>query len=138
MRRLVVDTSALCALVDKGEQRHQHVVSFLQEHETELILFVSDYILDETLTWIKARFGSKSAIEFGRRIRASQFCRYYVLSAEDEAATWTIFEKYANKPWSYTDCSSLAMMQRLNITEALSLDAHFRQMGVQIWPQSSG
>ena len=134
MRRLLVDTSALCALIDKGEQRHQSVASFLQEHETELMLFVSDYILDETLTWMKARFGSKPAIEFGRRIRASQFCRYYVLSPEDEAATWTIFEKYADKPWSYTDCSSLAMMERLGIAEALSLDAHFHQMGVQVRP----
>jgi predicted nucleic acid-binding protein len=73
-------------------------------------------------------------IEFGRQLRASDFCRYHILSAEDEAATWAIFERYGDKAWSYTDCSCLAVMQRLHIAEVLSLDAHFLQMGVRVSP----
>jgi predicted nucleic acid-binding protein len=134
MRLLLMDTSALCALIDKGEQRHQDVARFIQEHRAEFTLLVSDYVLDETLTWVKSRFGSRRAIEFGRRLRASEFCRYQVLSPQDEAATWAVFETYQDKPWSYTDCSCLAVMQRHHITEVLSLDAHFQQMGVQVWP----
>jgi predicted nucleic acid-binding protein len=131
---ILADTSALCALIDKGERRHQAVDRFVQERSTEFTLLVSDYVLDETLTWVKKRFGARRAIEFGRKLRASDFCRYLVLTPQDEAATWAIFEKYDDKAWSYTDCSCLAVMQRLHITEALSLDAHFRQMDVQVWP----
>jgi len=134
VKLILVDTSALCALVDSGERRHQTVVKFIQERSAEFTLLVSDYVLDETLTWVKNRFGAKRAIEFGRKLRASDFCRYHVLSPQDEAATWAIFEKYDDKAWSYTDCSCLAVMQRLHITEVLSLDAHFHQMGVQVWP----
>ncbi|GAB4544405.1 MAG: PIN domain-containing protein [Anaerolineae bacterium] len=134
MRLIMVDTSALCALVDRGELRHSIVTRFIQEHQADFTLLVTDYLLDETATWIKARFGPKRAIEFGRKLRSSDFCRYHVLTAEDEAATWAIFEKYDDKAWSYTDCSCLAVMQQLNITEILSLDSHFRQMGVQVWP----
>lgn len=134
MRQILADTSALCALIDQGEQHHQVVARFIQEHGSEFTLLVSDYVLDETLTWVKGRFGSRRAIEFGLKLRASDFCRYHVLSHKDEAATWAIFEKYDDKAWSYTDCSCLAVMQRLHITEVLSLDAHFRQMGMQVWP----
>ncbi len=134
MSLILVDTSALCALIDKGEQQHPAVAQFIQARGTESTLIVSDYVLDETLTWVKNRFGARRAIEFGRKLRASSFCRYYVLTAEDEAATWSIFEKYDDKAWSYTDCSCLAVMQRLALTEVLSLDAHFRQMGAQVWP----
>jgi len=134
MRLILVDTSALCALIDKGEQRHHAVAKFIQEHGSECTLLVSDYVLDETLTWVKGRFGSRRAIEFGRKLRVSDFCHYHVLALEDEAATWAIFEKYHDKAWTYTDCSCLAVMQHLQITEVLSLDAHFRQMGVQVWP----
>jgi predicted nucleic acid-binding protein len=134
MSLLLVDTSALCAFIDKGEHRHRAVTSFIQTRGAEFTLFVSDYVFDETLTWVKNRFGARQAIEFGRKLRASDFCRYYVLTVEDEALTWATFEKYSDKAWSYTDCSCLAVMQRLQITEVLSLDAHFRQMGVQVWP----
>ena len=134
MRRILVDSSALCALVDRGELRHRAVATFIQEYGAEFSLLVTDYVLDETLTWIKGRFGPRQAIEFGRKLRASDFCRYHVLTAEDEADTWALFEKYQDKAWSYTDCSCLAVMQRLQVSEALSLDAQFYQMGVQVWP----
>ncbi len=134
MSLLLVDTSALCAFIDKGEHRHQAVTSFIQTRGAEFTLFVSDYVFDETLTWIKDRFGARQAIEFGNKLRASNFCRYYVLTPEDEALTWATFEKYSDKAWSYTDCSCLAVMQHLQIAEVLSLDEHFHQMGVQVWP----
>jgi predicted nucleic acid-binding protein len=86
------------------------------------------------VTVVKRRYGYEPAIRLGRQLRASEFCRYVILTAEDEALAWAIFEKYDDKLWSYTDCSCLAVMQRLHITEVLSRDAHFRQMGVQVWP----
>ena len=132
MSLILADTSALCALIDKGEQRHRIAVQFIRN--TECTLLVSDYVFDETVTWVKTRFGARRAIEFGRKLRASDFCRYYLLTPEDEALAWAIFEKYDDKAWSYTDCSCLAVVQRLKLDGMLSLDSHLRQMGVQVWP----
>ncbi len=132
MSLILADTSALCALIDKGEQRHRVAVQFVRD--AGFILLVSEYVFDETVTWVKTRFGARRAIEFGRKLRASDFCRYYLLTPEDEALAWAIFEKYDDKAWSYTDCSCLAVVQRLGLDGILSLDSHFRQMSVQVWP----
>ena len=134
MRQIVVDTSALCALVDRDDRYHHAVEIFLNENAAQIMLLVTDYVLDETLTWVKSRFGSRSALKLGRRLRSSNFCAFVKLTAEDEEATWRVFEKYDDKDWSYTDCSCLALMQRVGIHETLSTDHHFDQMDVIRWP----
>jgi len=46
-----------------------------------------------------------------------------------------IYGRFADKEWSFTDCTSYAAMQRLGITKAFSFDSHFRQFGVaQVFP----
>jgi predicted nucleic acid-binding protein len=134
MRYIFLDSSALVAMADWRDPDHDAVTSFIQAIKGQASLITTDYVLDETVTVVKKRYGYESAVQLGRKLRASNFCRYYVLTLEDEALTWATFEKYSDKAWSYTDCSCLAVMQRLQITEVLSLDAHFRQMGVQVWP----
>jgi len=41
---------------------------------------------------------------------------------------------YRDKAFSFTDCTSFAVMQELRLTRALSTDRHFRQMGFQMVP----
>lgn len=41
------------------------------------------------------------------------------------------FKTRLDKDWSITDCASFIIMQRLEITEALSHDEHFQQAGYQ-------
>ncbi|MFN9647740.1 MAG: type II toxin-antitoxin system VapC family toxin, partial [Pseudanabaena sp.] len=44
--------------------------------------------------------------------------------------SWQIFTKFnVDKEWSFTDCTSYAVMKQLNIAEAFILDHHFAQMG---------
>jgi predicted nucleic acid-binding protein len=37
--------------------------------------------------------------------------------------------RYTDKGWSFTDCTSFVVMQRLGIRRAFSFDDHFRQFG---------
>jgi len=73
MRQILVDTSALYALADAEDPDHQAVADFVHGIK-DATLIVTDYILDETLTLIKFRFGSQPAIEMGKKLRASHFC----------------------------------------------------------------
>ena len=41
-----------------------------------------------------------------------------------------IYETFIDKDWSLTDCASYLIMKENKITEALSHDHHFKQMGV--------
>lgn len=40
-----------------------------------------------------------------------------------------IYKQFCDKEWSFTDCTSYVVMQRLKITQAFSFDHHFRQFG---------
>jgi len=45
---------------------------------------------------------------------------------------WNIYSTYQDKGWSFTDCTSLCIMRRLNLTTAVAFDEHFRQFGAII------
>jgi predicted nucleic acid-binding protein len=41
----------------------------------------------------------------------------------------TLFEKHADKEWSFTDCVSFVVMRELGIRDAFTTDHHFEQAG---------
>jgi predicted nucleic acid-binding protein len=134
MKEVLVDTSALVTLADTDDPKHKAVGDWFNSEAKNLQLIVTNYVFDEYMTVMKARFGTKVAITFGQWIRDSQLCRFVHLTPQDEAATWQIFSRYTDKEWSYTDCSCLAVMRRLGIQESLATDHHFRQMGITVVP----
>jgi predicted nucleic acid-binding protein len=134
MTEILTDTSALVALADADDQKHGVVSTWFVNHAQDTRLVLTDYVFDECMTLMKSRFGAQAAISFGRRIRSSQFCRFVHITPQDEEATWQVFGQYADKGWSYTDCSSLVVMRRLAIEKAFATDHHFRQMGVTVVP----
>ena len=51
------------------------------------------------------------------------------VSRADVANAWKVFSAYREKGWSFTDCISRAVMERLGIATAVAFDEHFRQFG---------
>ena len=47
----------------------------------------------------------------------------------DALQAWEIFSRYRDKAWSFTDCISFVVMNRLKIQQAFAFDEHFRQFG---------
>jgi len=92
----------------------------------------SDYVLDETYTLLRIDVGHKRAVEFGREIKDLKekakidiFHSNHVVP--DKA--WRTFEKYTDKDFSFTDCTSFIVMELLKIKQAFSFDRHFNQYG---------
>ena len=56
------------------------------------------------------------------------------MTAADELAAWKLFLDRPDKRYSFTDCTSFALMRRLGIEVALALDDHFRQEGFEVLP----
>ncbi|RME34032.1 MAG: PIN domain-containing protein [Thermoflexia bacterium] len=127
MRQLLADTSFLVALVNTGDVHHADAVAFLRQLQRAVII-VTNYVFDETMTLLKRRLGSEVALRAGQQLRESLVFQRLHLTEEDEESTWKIFQQYADKAWSYTDCASLAVMQRLGIREILAFDRHFEQV----------
>jgi predicted nucleic acid-binding protein len=47
----------------------------------------------------------------------------------DVLQAWTTFDRYRDRAWSFTDCVSRAVMQRLDLARAFAFDQHFREFG---------
>ncbi len=92
-------------------------------------LFTTDFVVDETLTLLKARGQNARAITIGRQFFSGSLATVYYLTEGDIRAAWQVFTRYADKEWSFTDCTSKIVMEKLGITEAFAFDHHFRQFG---------
>jgi predicted nucleic acid-binding protein len=129
VKTVLVDSSFLLAMVDRDDKHHPEAVGVLRELG-KVTLLVTSHIFDEAMTLIKVRLGSEVAIRTGRQLRLSTLFRLTHVTEGDDEAAWEIFSQYTDKDWSYTDCSCLAMMRKLGITEVLSFGHHFDQMGI--------
>jgi predicted nucleic acid-binding protein len=56
----------------------------------------------------------------------------YRLSDDDLLTSWQVFNKFSDKNWSFTVCTSKAVMENLNIKIAFTFDHHFQQFGTII------
>jgi uncharacterized protein len=136
---VLVDTSAFYALQSTGDaSEHALAAAEAARFESERALLVTtDYVLDETYTLLRSALGHRAAVRFGREIRRGGIEVVQVdLEIQEEA--WRIFERYADKDFSFTDCTSFAVMRRAKVRLAFTLDSHFRQFGFQTAPASAG
>ena len=122
-----VDTSAWYALVDRKDLNHLAAVRFVEQ--SAITLVTSTYVLDETVTLAKRHLSHAAAVRFGDRLWKEEVARLVRISPEDEIRAWAIFARYGDKGFSYTDCTSFALMERLQLDSAFAFDAHFTQYG---------
>ena len=124
-----IDTGDFLAIADKSDTFHELSVAAYQKLvEQKAILYTSNYIIDETITLIRARVNHDAAVAFIKGLDASNI-RILHVTEKDEHSAKEIFIKYKDKDFSYTDCTSFAIIDKYSIDAALSLDEHFSQYG---------
>lgn len=129
--RVFVDTSAWKALYDKDDPCHKIAKRTLADLKRKgSFIFTSNYVVDETLTLLRIRVDHLSAIEFGEYVRASKVTSTLAVDNAIENEAWVIFKKYWDKTFRFTDCTSFALMRKLSLDSAFTLDEHFRQFGL--------
>ncbi len=136
MRRALIDTGAIYALVTAADLHHSAAIAFTKkwvEHKSFFVL--PDLVFVETMTLTKRRLGPVVAIRVGRELRENPLFIWTALTPALEQETWSLFQSYDDKEWSYTDCELLALSRQLRIAEVFSFDEHFRQMpGIKCLP----
>ena len=125
--RILVDTSAWYAIIDRNDQDHVAAVSKIQILNRPLV--TSNYIFDEILTLLQARLGPSIAIPFGQKLWDQEVSALIRITEEDEEKAWRVFRQYADKGFSFTDCTSFALLERLDINTVFAFDDHFVQYG---------
>lgn len=127
--KVFIDTGAFLALADNSDFSHDFATSVYQKIlKQKAILYTSNYIIDEVITLIRSRVGHDAAVAF---IKGFEISRINVLRITeiDEDLAKNIFTKYKDKQFSFTDCTSFALIDRYAINAVMSLDEHFVQYG---------
>jgi predicted nucleic acid-binding protein len=88
-----------------------------------------DYVVDETLTLFRSRGEDQHALAFGNQIIDRAFAKIITVERADFVHAWQVFQRFADKDWSFTDCTSRVLMERLGIQRAFSFDQNFHQFG---------
>ncbi len=131
--RVFVDTGAWIALTDKTDDYHKAALkihAYLEENNAWLI--TSDYIIDETITWLRYKAGHKAAVKFWSRVNNSRVTEIIDVDTEIKNSAWKTFLKYTDHELSFTDCTSFAIMKKHKLPKVFSYDSHFKVLGFQV------
>ena len=131
--KLLVDTSALVALLLRRDRHHRAAVEFVRANPHARFI-LTELVLAETVTIVRARAGAARAAAIARDLLASR--RYDLLLLERDVVSGAIdrMERFADKRLSFTDCASFETMSRLGLRAAFSFDRDFRDCGHAMVP----
>jgi predicted nucleic acid-binding protein len=122
-----VDTGAWFASIVASDANHAAATEWLAQDQGPLV--TTDYVVSETLTLLVMRRQRRQAESFGNAIFSGQLARLHVLTLQEILAAWNVFLRFDDKQWSFTDCTSKLIIEKLRLNTAFSFDNHFRQFG---------
>ena len=136
--RIFIDTTAFVALEDEDDKEHKAALDYrekIRQGETPFrALYTSNYILNEVFTLLRLKLSHRTTLAFEENIKCSKILRILRVTLETENTAWKIFKKYSDKDFSFTDCTSFALMEQEAMSTAFTFDKHFQQYGFQTVP----
>jgi predicted nucleic acid-binding protein len=127
--RVLVDTSAIFALLDRSDIRHPAARDALNDMRRRRVApLITNFIIAESHALLLNRLNA----DIARRWVLDNAWPIERASDDDEARARTILRQYSDKTFSYTDATSFAVMERLGLKTAFAFDPHFRQYGFQV------
>jgi predicted nucleic acid-binding protein len=131
--RVFVDTSAYYAAVDRRDAGHAAAAATMRELVAERRrLVTTNAALFELHGLLVNRLDRQIALATVSELRASQ--TIVRVRERDETRAEEILNHYQDKDFSLTDALSFAVMERLGVRTAFTLDRHFAQFGWEIVP----
>ena len=74
------------------------------------------------------------AAKAGRILLESGAAEIIRITVVDEQAAWDLFLDRQDKEYSFTDCTSFALMRRLRLGRAIAVDEDFAREGFDVAP----
>jgi len=93
------------------------------------LLYTSNYVIDEAVTFLLYDTGPRVAVELLRALRSSPNLIVLHVSEQVEDAADQVFERFASSRVSYTDCTTKVLMERESIETAFSFDRDLEVLG---------
>lgn len=117
MRKLLLDTGPLVAMLDRSEKNHIRCVSFFSEFRGRLI--TTEPVITETLYLLGPLFtNQKAALDFVVCGGVEVFPLTQVLIKRSSQ----LMDKYSDIPMDFADATLVALGEQLGILEIMTLD----------------
>jgi len=124
---IFVDTGAWFALAVRSDPDHAAAFAWLQRNREPLV--TTDYVLAETATLLRVRDktlrGHRIAVRVATSLLRQESALLEKVAADDLARALSIFRKYSDHSFSFVDCISFAVMERLRLARSFAFDHHF-------------
>ena len=126
-------------MADPQDSFHAQAVCYYEEFSRGAGVLTSNFVLDETFTLLFARRPYDEALRFSLGLLKSSFIRIEAVTEARFHKAFELRKRFRDKPRiSFTDLSTMAIMIELKVTDVLTGDAHFSQVGLgfRIFPGS--
>jgi len=123
-----VDTSFWIAEAITRDSRHADAVA-LADRFRDAPAVTSNLVLGETWTLLSHRLGHFHAVRWLDRLRKEVVVRIERVEAELESEAWEWLRAHDERPYSFVDATSFALMRKLRIREALAFGGDFAASG---------
>jgi predicted nucleic acid-binding protein len=130
MRVVFADTGYWVAIIHPRDSLHQAAMA-LSKQLGQVSIVTSEMVLVEVLNMFSGRGRQlrRLAANVVREITADATIQIVPQTRQLFEAALKLYQDRNDKDWSLTDCASFVIMQRQKITEALTDDKHYLQMG---------
>ena len=125
---IFVDSSYFIGEVLRRDGRHHAAASLARRHATDN-LTTTNLVLGETWTFVRRRADHRLAIRWLDKVISAPRIAIEPIDPDLEAEAWAWLRVHDERPYSYVDATSFALMRRKRITDALAFDGDFAAAG---------
>ena len=125
---IFVDTSFWVAYYNGRDPRHQTAVDSLRA-SAGTVLATTNHVRGETSTFLRRRTDHSLAQQFLDKTDRSAQVRIVFVSQQLESDSLKWLRRHDERPYSYVDATSFAVMRAMHIREVLTYDADFAAAG---------
>ena len=135
-RWVLADTSAIVGLFMEDDEWHEQATEVLEELRVWKKRMLTTWdVFDEVVTSLGRRAGYGKAIQAGEAMKGSQLLKLVSVDDWVRNEAWEAFRKYRFPNLSFTDCTSVKVMEKYGIREAFTFDEHFKKVGCIVIPE---
>jgi predicted nucleic acid-binding protein len=130
--KLFIDTWGWLVLEDSKDPQHQAAASIYAEtSKAEGNVLTTNFVLDETFSRLFRRRPFEEASRFAKGLLHSPFIGIEEITPDRFKRAFDLRLTFRDKPdISFTDLTSMAVVQELKIIDILTGDRHFIQAGL--------
>jgi predicted nucleic acid-binding protein len=97
-------------------------------------IVTTNFVVNEAATLVRMETDTETAVRLARGVLGRPTITLVWIGSDHFNNALALFESHRDKRWSFTDCTSFAIMRELGIAKAFSFDRNFEQAGFDRLP----